>query len=206
MDLPPREEPQPFFTALQARLAGPDEISIGELLELKRQAHGLAILLLALPSLVPGLNLGAAPLGGMALVWIGLQMALGHGPLRLPRRIREHRLQKGRVKEALARLEGLLVRLRRPAGRHRALRLRWTGWLVAWTGFLLAMPVPVPFGNVLPAAVLCLTGAALLEERPFWGWLGALGSVGTTVYFALYLELIQRAALAALHGIGRWLP
>jgi hypothetical protein len=67
------------------------------------------------------------------------------------------------------------------------------GLLIAWTAFLLAIPVPIPFGNILPAAVLVLLGAALLEERPSWGWIGAGGSVGISIYFGLSFDLIAKA-------------
>jgi len=73
------------------------------------------------------------------------------------------------------------------------------GAIIAWTGFLLALPVPLPFGNQLPAATLCLLGAALLEERPAWAWIGAAASCGNSLYFAFSFDLIYRACMKAFH-------
>ena len=73
------------------------------------------------------------------------------------------------------------------------------GAIIAWTGFLLALPVPLPFGNQLPAAILCLLGAALLEERPAWAWIGVTASLGNTLYFAFSFDLIFRASMRAFH-------
>jgi hypothetical protein len=75
----------------------------------------------------------------------------------------------------------------------------WTGLLVAWMGLLLALPVPLPFANLLPAAILCLLGGALLEQRPAWAWAALAASLGNTLYFLASFDLLVRA----LRGIWR---
>jgi hypothetical protein len=191
---------------MRYHLEQPGGCTLGTLLEAAGdQSYGLIILVMALPSLVPGLNVGAAPLGGVALLAIGWQMLRGvHRPW-IPERIVDQPIHKSRLKETLARLEGRLQRLdSHPGTPRRPLNLRWMGLLVAWTGFLLALPVPLPFGNLLPAATLTLLGAALLEERRAWGWLGAAGTVGTTIYFALSADLITHASHRAYAVLRHW--
>jgi len=56
--------------------------------------------------------------------------------------------------------------------------------------------VPLPFANIIPAAILCLLGAALLEQRPDWAWAATLASLGTTLYFALSANLVFRIVKA----------
>ena len=178
------------------------EVTLGQLAEAaQEQTCGLLVLLLALPSLVPGINVGAAPLGGVGIMAIGAQMAQGNARPWIPQRLARQVLHKGKVKEALAQLEALLDRFSSPRPKRRALNLRWTGVLITWTGFLLALPIPLPFANVLPAAVLCLVGTALLEERAAWGWLGAAAAVGNTLYFAVSFKLILAGLRAALHSL-----
>lgn len=199
--------PRPFFRLLHALLDEEREVTLGHLADVaSEQTSGLLILLLALPSLVPGLNVGAAPVGGTVIMAIGGQMAMGVARPYIPERIRRHTLHKGRVKEALARLEAMLERLGPSRPQRRALNPRWTGVLVVWTGFLLALPVLLPFANILPAAVLCLTGAALLEERPAWGWLGAACALGNTLYFAASAQLIVAGLLHGLRTLRHFLP
>ena len=193
---------KPFFETLHVLLDGEREITLGELLDAAgEQTYGLLVLLLSLPNLIPGLNVGLAPVGGIALVALGAQLAWGTPHPWVPRRIQTQPIHKGRIKNALAKFEVQLDRLRWRGAEQRPLSRRWVGACIAWTGFLLAVPVPLPFGNQLPAAILCLLGAALLEERPTWAWIGAAGSLGNTIYFASSFGLIARGFMKAFHAL-----
>ncbi|MBI1751107.1 MAG: exopolysaccharide biosynthesis protein [Acidobacteria bacterium] len=194
--------PRPFFETLHTLLDAEGGITLGELLDAAgEQTYGLLVLLLSLPNLIPGLNVGLAPVGGVALIALGAQLAWGRSHPWVPQRIQAQPIHKGRIKEALAKLEYQLNRFRWRGARQRPLNPRWMGALIAWTGFLLAIPVPLPFGNQLPAAILCLLGAALLEERPAWAWIGAAAAFANTLYFASSFGLIARAFLKAFHAL-----
>lgn len=176
--------PRPFFSVLHDLLDSAPQVSLERLLDAAgHRTYGLLILVLSLPSLLPGLNLGLAPVGGVAVAAIGLQMAWGAERPWVPARLLRLPLHKGGIKDGLARVEGLLVRFAALESLPMPVNARWTGILVAWMGLLLAMPVPLPFGNILPAAVLCLLGAAILEERSAWAWAALAAAVGNTIYF-----------------------
>lgn len=188
-----------FFEVLHRRLDEEEALTLGEFVDAAGvQTFGLLVLVLSLPSLVPGVNVPMAPLGGMGIMALGLQMAFGSGQPTLPGRLRRQRIHKGRLKNALAAFERQLNRL--PNGSQRTLNRRWMGLWIVWTGFLLFIPVPLPFGNILPAAALCLLGAALMEGRPVWGWAGVLGSLGVTIYFSYSFDII----LKSLHRFLHW--
>lgn len=188
-----------FFEKLHARLDLEAGLTLGAFIEeAGDQTFGLLVLLLSLPSLIPAVNVPFALLGGLALIGLGLQMALGSGKPSLPSRLENQSLHKGKIKEALAAFERQLDRL--PSGPRRPLNRRWIGLWVTWTAFLLFMPVPLPFANILPAAALCLLGAALMEERPLWGRMGVLGSFGVTMYFGYSFDMI----LKSLHHLFDW--
>ncbi|HEY3271729.1 MAG TPA: exopolysaccharide biosynthesis protein [Geothrix sp.] len=194
--------PKPFFETLHALLDAEGEITLGELLDAAgEQTYGLLTLLLSLPNLVPGLNIGLAPVGGIGLMALGAQLAWGTPHPWVPRRVQDQAIHKGRIKNALARLETQMDRFRWRSAVRRPISRRWVGAGIAWTGFLLAIPVPLPFGNQLPAAILCLLGAALLEERPMWAWIGAAASFANTLYFALSFDLIVRTFVKAFHAM-----
>jgi len=201
---PVQPVPKPFFETLHALLDAEGEITLGELLDAAgEQTYGLLTLLLSMPSLVPGLNLGLAPVGGIGLMALGAQLAWGTPHPWVPRRVQAQPIHKGRIKNALAKLESQMDRFRWRSATRRPINHRWVGAGIAWTGFLLAVPVPLPFGNQLPAAILCLLGAALLEERPTWAWIGAAGAVANTLYFALSFDLIVRTFVKAFHAVAR---
>lgn len=202
----PRRASRPFFTALHERLDQEGEVTLGDLVDqAEEQTFGLLILLIALPSLIPGLNLGTAPVGGLFIIWIGFQMAAGRANPQIPNRLRDQRIHKGKVKDALAKLEGYLDRINQESRVRRPLNQRWMGFVTGLTGFLLALPVPLPFGNQLPAVILVLLGAALLEERPSWGWLGTAAALGNAIYFAMSFDLIVRACAKALEALRHWI-
>lgn len=197
-----RPKPKPFFETLHALLDAEGVVTLGELLDAAgEQTYGLLVLLLSLPSLIPGLNVGLAPVGGLAILALGLQLAWGSPHPWVPRRVQAQPIHKGRIKNALARLEAQLDRIRWQRAVQRPLNRRWVGMITAWTGFLLAVPVPLPFGNQLPAAILCLLGAALLEERPLWAWTAAAAACANTLYFASSFGLIARGTLKVFHAI-----
>jgi hypothetical protein len=192
--------PKPFFVALHTLLDSEGEITLGELLDAAgEQTYGLLVLLLSLPNLIPGLNLGLAPIGGAGLIALGAQLAWGKPHPWVPARVQAQPIHKGRIKDALAKFETQINRFRWRGAVQRPLSHRWMGAIIAWTGFLLALPVPLPFGNQLPAAILCLLGAALLEERPAWAWIGAAAMLGNTLYFALSFDLIYRYSMKTFH-------
>jgi len=204
VELRPRQTP--FFNALRNLLEQSAGSTLGDLMDAAgEQTYGLLILLLSLPNLVPGLNLGTAPIFGLGMIWLGIQMAMGRPHPHLPERLRRQTLHKNWLEEALARLEGYLERLGPKSPTRRSLHQRWTGVLVAWTAFLLAIPVPLPFGNLAPGATLALLGAALVEERPSWGWLGVAASLTLTIYYGMSYRIIVYACVSAfrviIHGL-----
>ena len=179
----------PFFQTLHALLAQEGDVSLDELMATAgEQTYGLLILVSGLISFIPGVSMA----GGLVALILGLQMARGVPRPWLPRRLASLHLHRGRVKEGLARFEGWLARLGRRGDSGQPLNQRWMGVMALWTAFLTALPVPpiIPMGNAIPAATLCLLGAALLEERPAWAWIGALGMLGTTLYLGLSARLL----------------
>ena len=184
----------PLFQALDRLLQEDGTVSIGELLDnAGEQVYGLALLLLALVTFIPGVANGIS----IATLGIGLQMAWGSPHPWLPKWVQKHEMRRGRIKEFLAKVEAGLLRLgRRTAPRHRPNR-RLLGLAVAWTAFLALLPLPLPMANVLPAFSLVLLGLALVEEWLILLWLGLGGSLLTTIYFSFFI----REALHAISGL-----
>ena len=202
------EASRPFFTQvyffLESRQNRP--VTYGELVNVaKEQAYGLLILLLSIPSLVPAVNLGAAPIGGLITMWIGIQMTFGRSIPKLPKRISLRQIHKMRLGGALAKIEEYLDRFGNRGKARKRLDIRWVGAMVAWASFLLLIPVPLPFANFIPAAILVLFGAALLEERSGWSWAAAFATLLNTIYFGLFVGLILKECINAIRMIWRWL-
>jgi hypothetical protein len=193
-----RSAPPPFFKVLHAALDRHPSLPLGRLLdEAGEQAWGLTVLVLALLTFIPGV----ANVLSLATLLVGLQMLGGRPQPWIPGVLRGVVLRRGRVKSLLAKVEERMGWLAERRGQRRPPSQRFLGFLVAWTAFLAALPIPLPFANVLPAVALILYGTALLEEWPLLAWLGVLQTVGTTVYFAFSFNLAWKALQAMARGV-----
>jgi hypothetical protein len=173
------------LTSLLRKAVHADEtVTFGELLRRTGiEAIGPAIFLLAVLSMIPY----ASMLTGAGLVMMGLGMLLGSRGLRIPGWLLRWRMRGRHIHASL----GSVDRVLRLFGRGRpgegwVVGDRLIGGLVAWSGFVLALPMPlIPFNNFLPAIGLALLGLAAMERRPALVGAGALFSLGGTLYFVL---------------------
>lgn len=196
--LDPRSTPPPFFSVLHQLLDQHEVITVDRLLDQAgEQVWGLTVLVLALLTFIPGV----ANVLSLATLVIGFQMMWGSPHPWMPGALRRLELHRGRIKGLLAQVESRIAWLATRRGKKRPPSQGLMGFLVAWTAFLAALPIPLPFANVLPAMALILFGAAMLEEWPSLAWLGALGSLGSTVYFAFSFDLAWKALRAMVRGV-----
>jgi hypothetical protein len=185
---------QPDLAATLQELAavcgGPQGFTIDELhARLAERTWLLLLILLPLPFVSPVPMMGLSMPFGVAIAAIGVGVGLGRTPP-IPARIRALRCPPGfvaRVLAASARRMGFLRQLLRPrwlwlVGRP------WTrilaGAIVAISGVLLALPVPVPFSNALPAYAILLTGLGLAQRDGLAILLGQGVFLGTLAFFA----------------------
>ncbi len=191
-------KPRPFFSALHNLLDRHPTLTLGRLLdEAGEQTWGLTVLLLALLTFIPGV----ANVLSLATLLVGLRMCWGSPHPWLPKLIQGVEIHQGRVKSLLATIERRLAWLAKRRGTRRAPSQRALGFLVAWTAFIAALPIPLPFANALPAVALVLFGVALLEEWPMLAWLGSLITLATTLYFAYSFDLAWHAFQAMARGV-----
>ncbi len=189
---------RPSLTDLLETLPGPDgTFALRDLLDQGGPEHiyGLGVTLLAATAFIPGVTNVLA----LGIVGLGAQMAAGRAYPWLPARLLRLRLHPGRLKVILSKAGRFLERLSPQRGERRPIPRRALGLLITWTALLLALPLLLPFSNLLPGAALLFMGLALLEDWPFAAWIGLAGSVATTVYFAVSFDLVLRGLRAAMH-------
>jgi hypothetical protein len=150
-----------------ARMLGRAEaetvVSMGWLMEqLGGRSFGLALLVMGVLGLLPGISTVAA----LMVVWLAVQMMLGHEAAVLPRLVARRSIGV----ERLARLIGIVAPWL--AWLERLVQPRWpilfqtTERLTGLTMLLLglSMLLPVPFSQIVPAPVIMLLALAYLEE------------------------------------------
>jgi hypothetical protein len=175
---------------LAAVCAGEAGFTLDELRgRLADHAWPVLLLILPLPFLTPVPMLGLSLPFGLAIAGIGVGIALGREPW-LPQRLRSLRCPPGFFARVFASAARLLGRLRgwvKPRGAWLAERA-WTRWLsgclIAASGILLALPVPVIFSNALPAWAILLTAAGLAQRDGFALLAGQIVFLATLAFFA----------------------
>ncbi len=138
-------------------------VSMGWLMEqLGGRSFGLALLVMGVLGLVPGVSTVAA----LMVVWLAVQMMLGQEAAVLPRLVARRSIGVPRLAQVVA------VVAPRLAWVERLVRPRWpmlfqtterlTGLMMLLLG--LSMLAPLPFSQIVPAPVIMLLALAYLEE------------------------------------------
>ncbi len=189
----------PLSQSLEEMLAGhsqPERPTMNELLE-RTEGRGLYLMMiiLCMPFVAPLPIAGASTPLGTVICLLAVRLALGLPP-RLPRFIGERHLPSDRFPKVVrggVRLLRFIERWIKPRGTG------WLGWraaragnaaLLAFMAFLLALPLPIPATNLLPAYAIVLVAACMMEEDGVLIWLGYAVSVITTAYFVAWGVLV----------------
>jgi hypothetical protein len=183
--------------------AGTGPVALSSLLEgLPDRGPALAVLFLAVPFVLPFPTLGLSAPVGLALAFAGLTMALG-GTLTLPAFLHRREVHGG----VLRSVAGRAARLAAAAGRLLRPRLgvmltggmrNLLGLSLACSAFVLALPLPLPLGNFLPAAAILLLAAGLLEGDGLFVLAGHVANAAVCLVLYLSWELAWRGARAVL--------
>lgn len=161
-------------------------------------AYGSMVILLAVPCLLPVPGVGTVL--GTGIVALAVAMWRGHGALCLPEKVAAlcmSRQWAQRVLELLATVYSVAGRLARErgGGLADAGRNALLAGVVGLMGVLIALPIP--FGNVLPAASLVLIGLGLAFRD------GIATALGLAVA-ALAVAFTGGLAVLAWHVGSRW--
>ena len=173
--------------------ASPDGFTIDELhIRLAERTWPLLLVLFSLPFTTPIPLPGISSLFGIGIAAIGFAQMLGKTPV-LPARVRRIRCSPGFLARVVAGTARLLARLRsvlKPRwiwlAEHRALRIV-SGCIIGISGLLLALPLPIPFSNAIPAYVILLTSIGLIERDGLIILVGQVVFMSCITFFAVIL-------------------
>jgi hypothetical protein len=203
LSLPPAN-PRPQATSeLLEGLVGAfpgERVTVGELLEiLDTRAHGVLLLVLALPMCIPNLP-GISTIFGLLLIAPALQMILGHGKMWLPKSVRSWSFPRSSLEATIRRTAPVLRRVEYLIKPRLGVLTRWpaTSFIGGQT-FLMALILILPIwgANLSPGITVVLTALALLQRDGVLMLLSVAAAAGSVawVYFT------WKVSLAALHWI-----
>ena len=198
---------EPFGARLQGVIARlpQDNVSVAEIRDLVGP-DGLLLLavLLTLIFMVPVSIPGVSTVFGAAILLIGISRLLDR-TLWMPKRIAQHALPSGKIRDGLAQGSKWLHRLERVCRPHRLSGLACNrlstllsnGGLVLGAILLMAPFGLVPFSNTLPALALLFLSLGLLQRDGLFILLGHVANLATILYFSVLvffgLEAVREA-------------
>jgi hypothetical protein len=160
---------------------------------LEGKGHAAIMAVLSLPFCFPIQVPGLSTPFGFILIFSGLRIAFGQAPW-LPGWLMVREIPKP---TALGLLKGLrwiavpaekILHPRLPGLCRNVALHRTNGMLVAFLAILLALPLPIPFSNLLAAVPILLISLALLEDDGVFLIAGYLAAIPCVVFFgALFL-------------------
>ena len=182
-------------------------LSIAQLVQaLEGKGHAAIMAILALPFCFPIQVPGLSTPFGIVLIFSGLRIAFAQAPW-LPRWLLVREIPEKTAHgllEGLRKLAGLAEKILHP--RYTILcRNPWLhrchGLLVAFLAILLALPLPIPFSNLLAAVPILLISLALLEEDGAFLIAGYIAAIPCTAFFAALFLWGPKAVM----GCWNWL-
>lgn len=203
----PHQRPSFIGVIVQlAESAGPEGLTLGEVMDrLDERAFGIAILILAVPCLVPALY-GVPQIVGVPILLLTLQLLAGREEPWLPQSWLKRRISRewlDRMATFAEKRMGWFEQLSRP-------RLSWltVGFgekLVGIFMILATLTIVLPMTNTVPSVALALLAVALIERDGLFAALGmaiAAGWVGFLVTLALALFFGAAWAVALIDRVG----
>jgi hypothetical protein len=166
------------------------------------RAHGLCVLFFSLPFLQPVPLVGLSTPFGLLLMGVGFFILTGQR-LWLPHRLLRQHVSESLISQSCHFLLKILDRT------ESLIRPRWGSWshsrgaqilngfLIILFSFLLALPLPIPFSNALPAWFLVLNSMGGIEEDGVLMSLSYILGIANVIFFSM----IAHGGVQALHLI-----
>lgn len=181
-----------------------EKTSVGELIDqLDSRAHGVLLLVLALPMCIPNVP-GISTIFGILMLAPALQLVLGSRRLWVPRRARQWEIDCNALRRTFQVATPTLRRL------EKLIKPRWTRLtrfpvtiLVGLQTLLMALILilPIPFANWPPGITVAMTALALLQRDGVLMLLTIPAAIASVA--SVYIG--SRLGLAAINGIVDWL-
>ena len=192
------------------RLAEGDEarISLGDIVtRLESRAHTTLLVLFALPNVLPAIP-GTSAITGMPLVYLALQLTLGQRPW-LPSFISNRTFSRAGLATVMDQAKPWLERSERFL--HPRLGALTRGRMERVIGILtlilaIAVVLPIPFGNMIPALGIIFFSLGLMEEDGLWIIAGFLTMISGAVILSTLLWALFKAAVFVFLGAFGYAP
>lgn len=183
-----------------------ERVSTGDLLAMAGdRAFGALIFVFALPNLIPTPP-GTSAILGLPLIILSFQLLYGRRTPWLPKAIAARSIARADLASVVRRAAPVLKRI------ERVLKPRLSWLVTAFSERLLALLLlvlsvilflPIPLGNIVPAAAMCIIALALIEHDGLAALFGlGIGAVSVLIVWGALLAVLKAIVLAIEHFAG----
>jgi hypothetical protein len=202
--LGPEKTHETLSSVLRDIMDGPEaEVSIGQMMmRFGHRSFGAVLFLFSAPNLLP-MPPGASTFFAIPLLLVGPQVLIGVRAMWLPRGVRDRKIQQSTLVRLLSPIISRLERIERFSRPRISILFgsvgdRLIGLVITILAIVLVLPIPL--GNMLPAAAIAAFALALLSRD---GVLGLAG-YGLTAVSTLVLVLMGSVVMEALRQTLRF--
>ena len=186
-------------------ISRPDGLSVQKMLEsFGSRSHAFLILFFSLPFLQPLPMFGLSTPLGLGIAVLGILMVMNKSPW-LPKKFGQKIIPLNLIQSSCTTLDKMLKKT------EKVIKPRLDSWvtsrsakildgvLIALFGFLLALPLPIPFSNSVPAYFLAINAIGWLErDGVFLIFSYVVALFGLVFFFALGGGIIEAIDLLRL--------
>lgn len=200
---PPLEEHHHSLSALLTSLAGHGKgsVSVDQIIaHFGRRAFGAVLFVFAIPNLLP-LPPGSSTVLGLPLLIIAPQLAFGKREPWIPRSLGRRTISRQALGAVCRRAAPLVERAELLMTRRLTFMFGRIGDLmigVVCTLMAAVLILPIPLGNMLPAAAVGALGLSLTQRDGLWTLLGYL----LAAISILVLVISGHLVVAGVHRLG----
>ncbi|MDP3659582.1 exopolysaccharide biosynthesis protein [Phenylobacterium sp.] len=202
----PHDDPVPLSELLYALARGDaDEISVGALVDgFGPRAFGALLFVFAFACTLP-LPPGASTVFGAPLVLLAPQVALGALAPWLPKRLRQRSIPAKDIRKIAAKLAPATARIEKISGPRLGFLFGPIGERaigVVCTALALVLILPIPLGNMLPAAAVCAFALALVQRDGVLALIGYLVTIASTAVLVVAAHIVVSMVRHLLEILG----
>lgn len=203
-----RRQRHAALSEVLARIAADDtrqRVTVGDALALAGdRAFGALLFVFAVPNVVPTPP-GTSSVLGLPLMLLAVQFLFGRKTPWLPHMIADRSVAREDFVRVLTKVNPRLQRLERVLKPRLGLLVspiaeRILGLVILALAILIFLPIP--FGNIVPAAAICLMALALIEHDGLVAALGAAIGIASLLFLWVAIVAVVRAAIRTVEQLG----
>ncbi len=181
-----------------------ERITLGNLVEaMEQRGHGMLMLVLALPTLLPVSPPGVAVVFGLPAAFVALQLVLNRQHVWIPGFLRRRSVETEQFRTTVEKTAPYIARIERLLKPRLAILTESVGeWLIGLSVLIIALllALPIPFTNIPLGLAIVLLSLGLIQRDGVAALIGGAIGLGTAIFMFTFGWSAVRGIVALIAG------